>query len=491
MVDGKADTTPTVVLDDEGKALQLAAEKAKYRQAIAAANQAASASLLDFPTVQDAPTGTVTLGEKAGAFGPWIAHRTLEAAATAVRDAVVAHLAGTPGRLLVVDDRALLAGAATAELVLHRLAGLTARLNPLPALLDGTPAGPTGAASGGVGAAIPAEGAEGGGEGMKDVSEETKAAAPTAGGTLDAALNLLSLVRTDYTLTAATVSTSPSELATLTAAALAGAAAGLSIEVDGFTAVAGSPSLAAADDLARARDAARAALARLEIRLSPVEAEVTTLRARLRHLEDSLETWALTKDATPGGGELLRARIEQLSTNASEQAAVADPARSVADHAAALLTEAETVLAALLQPAGDADPPLLTAVRWERLTTGPRRVDHVLYVGTDQLAADTVTRRSVLGTSGRLTFLGAATVSWLLLDPCTGAVRAGGTQAPGKRLRFDLESGNSDVADLADAGVLDNDPLARAEKVATAAVLLVAAFLGILAVVAALRLVLG
>jgi hypothetical protein len=490
MVDGKADTTPTVVLDDEGKALQLAAEKAKYRQAIAAANQAASASLLEFPTVQDAPTGTVTLGEKAGAFGPWIAHRTLESAATAVRDAVVGHLAGTPGRLLVVDDRALLAGAATAELVLDRLARLTARLNPLPALLDGTPAGPSGAAFGAAVGAIPAEGAEGGGEGIESGGEEAQAA-PTAGSTLDAALNLLSLARTDYTLTAATVSTSPSELATLTAGALAGAAGGLSVEVDGFTAVAGSPSLAAADDLARARDAARSALARLEIRLSPVEAELTTLRARLRHLEDSLETWALTKDASPGGGDLLRVRIEQLSTNASEQAAVADPARSVADHAAALLIEAETVLAALLQPAGDADPPLLTAVRWERLTTGPRRVDHVLYVGTDQLAADTVTRRSVLGTSGRLTFLGAATVSWLLLDPCTGAVRAGGTQAPGKRLRFDLESGNSDIADLADAGVLDNDPLVRAEKVATAAVLLVAAFLGILAVVAALRLVLG
>ncbi|HST66343.1 MAG TPA: hypothetical protein VLM05_14255, partial [Mycobacteriales bacterium] len=296
MADTK-DDPPPVVLDDEGKRLQLAAEKAKYRQAIATANQAASTSLLDLPTVPDAPTGTVTVGEGAGAFGPWLAHQTLAAAAAAVRDAVVPKLAGG-GRLLVVDDRALLAGAATARLVRDRLSRLTTQLGPLPALLDGTPADPAG------GALLPNLAAEAGGEGV----EEEDDVPPTAGGTLGAALDLLSLVRTDYTLTAATVTTSPSELATLTAGALAGTT-GLTVELDGFTAAVDSPALAAADTLVQARDAARAALTRLEVRLAAVETALPVLRARISHLEDSWDTWAAEKDADPAAGGRLRTRI--------------------------------------------------------------------------------------------------------------------------------------------------------------------------------------
>ena len=496
MADKSADTPSSVVLDDEGKRLQLQAEKAKYRQAIAAATQSASESLLELGKISDSPAGEVTLGEKAGAFGPWLAHRTLQSAATKIGGAVAGVAPRLQGRLLVVSDRSLLGGAATARLVRDRLARLTVQLDELPAVLDAAAADlPDGALQHHrrFGPAAEARG-EGGGEEPDEEASEKKEDAPSPGSTLGAALDLLSLVRTDYTLTAASVTASPSELATLTAAALAGLA-DLAVEVDGFTAAGGSPSLTAVDRLAKARDTGRSALATLEARLAPVEAELVALRARISRLEDSWERWAVTKEVKPAGGAALRERIETLSDRVDERTAVASPARSLADHAGGLLTEAGTALTALMQPAGDAESPLVTAVRWERLRAGAggaaQRIDHVLYVGIDQLAADTVTRRSLLGTSGRLTFLGAATVSWLLLDTGTGAVRIGGSFAAGTRLRFDLESGGSDLADLGSGGPLDEDPLRKAEKTAAAGVLVIAVLLAVITVVAVLRLVLA
>jgi len=484
--DGADKPPPAVALDDEGKRLQLGAEKAKYRQTIAAANQAAAASVLDLPEIPDAPTGTVTLGEKAGAFGPWLAHKTLQSAAEAVGEAVADRR--PQGRLLVVDDRSLIGGAATARLVRDRLARLTVRLATLPEILSASKAGLPGDAQI---ADLAAPAAEGAGEGAGEEAGDEASAPPAAGGTLGAAVDLLSLVRTDYTLAAATVNTSPSELTTLTAAVLAGKVAGLTVEVDGFTAAVDSRSLAAVDTLARARDTGLSALATLEARLAPIETELATLRTRTSHLEDSWESWAAAKDANRDGGAALRRQIDIVSALVAERAAIAGQARSIADHARGVLTEADTALAALLQPAGNADSPLVTAVRWERLGTGTTGVNHILFVDIDQFAADAVTRRSVLGTSGRLTFLGAVTISWLLLDSTTGAVQAGGSAAPTQRLLLDLESGKSSLAELGALGTLSKDPLRMTELAATIGVLLIAAFLAILAVVAAIRLVLG
>ena len=71
--DGKAAAEPKVELDEEGKQLQLAAEKAKYRSAIATSRQAAMPSVTSLlPTVADAPKGEVTLvvgGARASGVG--------------------------------------------------------------------------------------------------------------------------------------------------------------------------------------------------------------------------------------------------------------------------------------------------------------------------------------------------------------------------------------------------------------------------------------
>lgn len=488
--DGDADERPAVVLDAEGERLRLQAEKAKFRQAIAAANRATSASLVDLPDVQDGPTGTVTVGAQAGALGPWLAHQTLDAAAGTVAVQVAKELEslGDRARVLLVDDRAVLGGATTARLVRDRLVRLTERLTGLPHLLADARAlllDPSNR---------PLDG--GAGDCRDKPDDGAQATAPSPGSALGAALDLLSLARTDYTLTAAAVSTSPSEVVALTAAHLAGGA--VRVEVDRFAGTGDSPSLRAADEAARARDAALAELARLEALLRPLENQLVRQRALVTSLEDRWASWATAKDANPTGGPALRQRIEDLDAQVTGLAATVDPARRLADHAAGVLGEVDAALSALTQAAGGADSPLATAVRWERLRPAEqpaeesdRLVDHVLYVGTDQLAADVVTRRSLLGTSGRVSFLGAAAVSWLLLDVAAGVVTAGGAQAKGARLRFDLESGGSDRSELVNGAITGEDPLRVLERRVTWAVLLVAALLVLFTAAAAGQLLFG
>lgn len=175
MADPSAADPPAVELDAKGKKLQLDAEKAKYREIIAKANQGALRALI--PEVEGAPSGEVKLGEKAGALGPWLAHESIAKAAETIAHDVGATLfpksspqrqaddpdRATDGtriaptvthasetamqasetateskpRVLVVDDRALLGGNVTARLVGDRLASLTERLEPLPDTLDG------------------------------------------------------------------------------------------------------------------------------------------------------------------------------------------------------------------------------------------------------------------------------------------------------------------------------------------------------------------
>jgi hypothetical protein len=506
MADDGASETIAVQLDDEGKRLQLEAEKSKYREAIAKAAQGTAevrASLFQglVPDLEGVPTGTVTLGEKAGAFGSWLAHETVAVVADTITEAVVEYLKRRKSnneRLLVVDDRALLTGAATARLGRDRLVRMAAQLTPLAAQLREADRHLESAAKNNEPAV---EGfGEGGGEGGAPEggaagAAEEKPAMPGAGAALGSALDLVSLLRTDYTLTAAEVRTSPSELATLSAARLgaSGAVPGLTVEIDGFTAANASEILDRVNSVTTMRDAVRSELAALQARLSPVEAELTALRARIDSLEDAGATWAAAAERSPDGGQTLRTKIDELYRLAAPRAKAAATARAKVDQARGVLDEVDAGLSAMMQASATTDPPLLTAVRWERLrhgaTAGP--VHHVLYVGIDQVAADTVTRRSLLGTSGRISFLGAATVSWLLMEPEHGAVRAGGSLRGGRILQLDLESGNSELVDLTPGGRLDKDPLRKLEAAASVGVVAIAVLLCILAVVVAIRLALG
>jgi hypothetical protein len=95
------------------------------------------------------------------------------------------------------------------------------------------------------------------------------------------------------------------------------------------------------------------------------------------------------------------------------------------------------------------------------------RITHVLYVSLDAVAADAVTRHSILGDSGRVRFLSAGTASWLLLRTETGTIAGGGQESLADVMTFGLENGvasfKSGDAWLESSDVGGDDPLNKLE----------------------------
>ena len=120
------------------------------------------------------------------------------------------------------------------------------------------------------------------------------------------------------------------------------------------------------------------------------------------------------------------------------------------------------------------------------------RVTHVLYVGMDEARGDVVTRRSLLGTSGRLGFIGAINASWLLLDTKTGVLAHGGAVAHAKRMLYDLEAGTGETKAIDLNGTIGGkDPLTNLEWYARLLVVIVVIFLGIVGVLAVVNVMFG
>jgi len=109
----------------------------------------------------------------------------------------------------------------------------------------------------------------------------------------------------------------------------------------------------------------------------------------------------------------------------------------------------------------------------------------VLYASLDTVAADAVTRRSILGTSGLLRFLSAGNASWLLLDVATGDLAAGGQVSLADTMTYSLDSGqmqfDPSVVTPRSAAEL-TDPLVTLEGWARGVILLLAVALFLLGV---------
>lgn len=381
--------------------------------------------------VADAPKGQVTLGEKAGAFGPWRAHQVINEIAKNIAGRATEQLraCGEPEpRVLVVDDRRLLPDEWTARYVPSVLRRVRDRLADAKARLQEaarSPADPQESLAGRRRGTVPG-----------DLTLPKFAEDGPAGG-LDAAINLLGLLQTDYTITAAAVSPAPSELSTLTAAHLTTADAPVTVEADAFATAGSSPTAALFGEVLELRDA--------------------TVR------------------------ELAGAQ-----------------ATALVGYAQQVVTDADTAVAALLNASETSDAPLVTAIRYERLDQAvtSRRITHVLYVNLDAVAADVVTRRSILGTSGRVRFLSSGNASWLLLATADNAIKGGGQESLADVMTLSLETGQThfDTALGPTSAAAGTDPLDGLEKWAkgfVAVLALVLFALGVLSVIAIVRLALG
>jgi hypothetical protein len=492
---------PAFSVDGDVKRLQAEAEKAKYIEAIAKSQQGAAeakASSLKtlLPSVTGAPKGEVTLGDKAGAFGPWRAHGLIDAVAKEIAAKAEAALRTETPRVLVVGERALLESDWMARQVRGTLDRLSDRIGVLGILVRGGKeelrrgvADYTEAEAGQGGAA-----AEGGARRRSATSAPTDGTPPVgvlpAGvpGAFGAAVDLLSLLRTDYTLTASTVTPGPAELATLTAAHLA--AAEVCVETDVFATMRASPSMDKFARLLRDRDEVVETVYELARALAPVEAELAAMGSRIATLE---QQWAQAATDAKEASTVLQQGLDTLALQATSREQVAGPARTLVTYAQQVVADVDAAVTGLLQVPAGGQAPLFTAAQRERLETGVQdRITHVLYVNLDAVAADTVTRRSVLGASGTLRFLSATSASWLLLDTQTGTIAAGNQERKADITTFSLESGEAayggEPAERAAGSVL-KDPMrtlegpARFLIVVLAIVLIVFGLLSVLAVI--------
>lgn len=515
---GKTAADPAVALDADGKQLQLDAEKAKYLEAIAKSQQgvaeAKAASLKSvLPTVTGAPQGEVTLGDKAGGFGPWRAHETIDAVArqiaTAVQETLEKRQAPAP-RVLVVNDRSLLEGDWTARHVRDTLDRLGRRVGVLQAqltsgkgALDQGIRKYTGAEAGaGEGDAFEHEaGAHDGQVGSESLAAQagpaTGAAPAGVPGAFGAAVDLLGLIRTDYTLTASTVTPGPAELVTLTSAHLA--AAGFAVEADVFATMRASPSMTRFQALLDARDDAVRAIFDVAQALAPVEAELAAIAARVAIIEPEwAKAAADAKDAA--AVQALRQASDALAEQARRREQAAGPARTLVTYAQQVVADVDAAVTALLQAPEGGQAPLFTAARRERLERrgdGQDIITHALYVSLDAVAADTVTRRSILGASGILRFLTATNASWILLDTATGTVAGGSQESHADIMTFSLETGAAAYGgppQKLDGTKVIKDPMGTLEgpaKLLVVVLAIVLAVLGVLSVLAVIRVVVG
>lgn len=470
------------------------------------------------PAVADAPKGEVTLGDKAGAFGPWRAHHVIDEIARTIAGQAVRHLghagAAVP-RVLVVEDRLLLPGDWTAQYVRSTLDRMKNRLTGADGQLDEQTAALTSALeeleedeTAAKQAAHPEAPQAGGARRSLDLGTAADAAGSAAppevpSGALGAAVNLLGLLRTDYTITATAVSATPSELSTLTAAHLArrppasdgGPPTPVEVEADAFAVTGPSPTADLFREVLGLRDGTVLKLSGLQALLAPVQAELTAIGARTTSVE---QAWAAAMADKKDGADMaaLRAALDALAEQSNRREKAIAAAVAAAAYAQQAVTDIDTATAALLQASGTGgEAPLYTAVRNERIgqAVASRKITHVLYVSLDAIAADAVTRRSILGTSGRLRFLSAGNASWLLLDTAAGAIAGGGQESLADVVTFSLETGQ---VHLDDAGTLVSsaaeaigDPLDRLEIWAKVFVAVLAAVLFVLGVLSVIALV--
>jgi hypothetical protein len=175
--------------------------------------------------------------------------------------------------------------------------------------------------------------------------------------------------------------------------------------------------------------------------------------------------------------------------------AAAAPAEDMLSACTTLTQAVRAELTALTTADGQGISPLQRACSRDRLhdrtedTT--RVVTHVLLVQATHAGADIVTRRSILGASGRVGYLGGANGAWVLID-VHGNVVGGGAVDSASHMTHDIATGESrkNLIRARAYGWTSTDPLEKNERWLRAGVLLVALALAVFSVAATLAVVL-
>ena len=125
------------------------------------------------------------------------------------------------------------------------------------------------------------------------------------------------------------------------------------------------------------------------------------------------------------------------------------------------------------------------------LVRGTKPVTHILLAQSTHTGADVVTRRSVLGSSGRVGYLGGANAAWVLVD-AHGSVVAGGAIDGASHMTHDIGTGESrkNPVQPVPGEWVSKDPLERNESWIRLGVLILALAIALIGVAATLSVVL-
>jgi hypothetical protein len=257
--------------------------------------------------------------------------------------------------------------------------------------------------------------------------------------------------------------------------------------LDSFAATAeNSPTFASLHALAEQIDELDTATLELRKKIVRVTADLADRRAQL---DKSRQDWAegVTANQVPQPRlSMLEDSMDTLTGEVAARESAVGPAQAVLDQAVAAAEVARADLTTATTPDATGLSPVARACAREALH-GTGAITHVLYVHTAQAGADVISRRSVLGSSGRVSYLGAVTAAWALLDVYSGAVVAGGSTERARQLTHDLTTGKTSPATdvTTDAKQFHKDPLAWWETAFRIAVLTLAAVLAVLGMAAA------
>lgn len=453
------------------------------------------------PGATDLPKNEVTLGAKAGALGPWLAQDVLAGLAGTVATDVGTALESVPSAVVFVTaDAHLLAGDVSSRQVGEALDGRVVELSLLvrrlasarealgeavaeyeqeereeqeeqqPRLLDE--------------AASPRTAGEAG--------DKATTPAPTATGTaagagpFGVAIDLVRLLATDYTVTAAEVSVDSALLARLTAGRLPGK--GRQVLLDGVALAGDSPTLASYQELVGGVAAVVDAAQQLADRVAPVVAEAEVHQAAVEKLHEAWTTTLADQEADPGAAAEIKKSLDLRTQRLTVRRSAAAPAQRLLEHAEEVVAAVRAEVAALAEPDATGVTPLQRACSRDRLhVESGDKVTHVLLVSATHAGADVITRRSVLGVSGRLAYLGGATSSWVLVD-ADGRVTGGGASAEARQMTHDIATGEArkNTVTTRTGSWTSKDPLARNENLIRIGVLLLALGIALVGVAATL-----
>lgn len=426
-----------VELDEEAKKLKLELIKAEARQKIAQAERDAAGAKFPKSDVT-APEGKTEIGEKVGLVGQVLAYGLLDSAADKVRLAVDAALekpprladaatdkalAKPPARILVVEDRQLVATDWAFQMVSEQLDAEKAALERVDVLLtDGLSAAQQQQPS-----------AQRGIVSLAGPASAIRAAASVAG---DVA-TLVGMFRTDYSVTAREVTIGTTPLVSGVVKRLLESKHAYSVAVDGFS-VLDSPLVERFWELRKARAALGERAARLKAeKVDPAQRRIDDRRAESKNVEGELTKAVGDKDGA-ARAEALSKRVEVLRQEVAAAEAEMAPAKGLADAVQAALERFDQFSTAMTT---GTTPPLVAAALRERLHGGGLAYSHVLFLGIEGSGAETITRKSLFRRSGQVGFLGGCEVSFLLLDVESGSVAAAGAVPLLGHLRYDLDTG--------------------------------------------------